>query len=441
MTNRKKLPEGCFVSAFSSTLPSRGTDLGVLGDRTQARHRQLGSTSWAPLVGALRPRLVWTPGTTAAATESPRVRIRRQPRWHQHGVPQELFRDALARECRRADRFGHPFVLLLVELNSSRPSGLAGDVTRQPSSAWRKAVEALTAAVGETAVLGWFEKQTVFGAIVPDTNGSDQETVFRRELASRLDTDEVAGFSISSHVYSPSGAVPPDERNASDPFLIEWRSPSRAQMAYHAIKRGLDFAGSLALLLLMSPIFFVIAVLLKLTSPGPVLFRQARVGRMGKPFTMLKFRSMRVDADHKLHQEFVSTFIKSSTQSCPKEGETPEFKLTKDPRVTPIGRLLRKTSLDELPQLLNVLRGDMSLVGPRPPLSYEVEQYRPWHWRRVLEAKPGLTGLWQVYGRSRTTFDDMVRLDIRYIRTCSLRNDVKILLATPRAVISGTGAH
>ena len=156
---------------------------------------------------------------------------------------------------------------------------------------------------------------------------------------------------------------------------------------------------------------------------------------------MLKFRSMRVDAEAKLHQEFVRSFIQSGAQVQAEDGQKPEFKMRKDPRVTPLGGFLRKTSLDELPQLWNVLRGDMSLVGPRPPLGYEVEQYRPWHWRRVLEAKPGLTGLWQVYGRSRTTFDDMVRLDIRYIRTCSLRNDVKILLATPRAVISGTGAH
>ena len=132
-------------------------------------------------------------------------------------------------------------------------------------------------------------------------------------------------------------------------------------------------------------------------------------------------------------------FIKSSAQLHP-TGRKAVFKLTNDPRVTPIGRMLRKTSLDELPQLWNVLRGDMSLVGPRPPLAYEVEQYRPWHRRRVLEAKPGITGLWQVKGRSRTTFDEMVRLDLQYARTRSLWTDIKILLATPRAVISGKGA-
>jgi lipopolysaccharide/colanic/teichoic acid biosynthesis glycosyltransferase len=152
---------------------------------------------------------------------------------------------------------------------------------------------------------------------------------------------------------------------------------------------------------------------------------------------MLKFRTMHVNSDHKLHQEYVTRFINSAPDTC---GPETVFKLTNDPRVTPVGRFLRKTSLDELPQLWNVLRGDMSLVGPRPPLGYELEQYKPWHYRRVLEAKPGITGLWQVAGRSRTTFDQMVRLDLRYARTCSVWTDIKILLATPAAVISGKGA-
>jgi lipopolysaccharide/colanic/teichoic acid biosynthesis glycosyltransferase len=154
---------------------------------------------------------------------------------------------------------------------------------------------------------------------------------------------------------------------------------------------------------------------------------------------MLKFRTMHVNADSKIHQEYVSSLIKAKAASHGTSGEQ-VFKLTADPRVTPIGRILRKTSIDELPQLINVLRGEMSLVGPRPPLHYEVEQYQRWHCRRVLEAKPGLTGLWQVAGRSRTTFDEMVRLDLRYARTRSLWTDIKILLATPGAVFAGKGA-
>ena len=184
----------------------------------------------------------------------------------------------------------------------------------------------------------------------------------------------------------------------------------------------------------------LIALAVKLTSPGPVFFRQVRVGQLMRPFTILKFRTMSVTADHAIHHEFVSRFIQAGT-AAPQRPGTPEvFKITNDPRVTRVGGLLRKTSLDELPQLWNVLRGEMSLVGPRPPIPYEVEQYKTWHCRRVLEAKPGITGLWQVTGRSRTTFDEMVRLDIRYARTCSLSNDLKILLATPAAVIAGKGA-
>jgi len=141
-----------------------------------------------------------------------------------------------------------------------------------------------------------------------------------------------------------------------------------------------------------------------------------------------------------LHQQYVSWFITASDRA-PTTGTDASFKLAGDPRVTRVGAVLRKTSLDELPQLWNVLRGEMSLVGPRPPLDYEVRQYAPWHRRRVMDVKPGMTGLWQVTGRSCTTFDQMVRLDLRYAKTCSLWSDVKILLATPAAVLSGKGAR
>ena len=190
------------------------------------------------------------------------------------------------------------------------------------------------------------------------------------------------------------------------------------------------------LLVLLFPVFLIVAALVKLTSSGPVISRQARVGPSARPFTMLKFRTMRTHADDAIHQQYVTQFIKTSHQLSGSFDAV--FKIVNDPRLTPIGHFLRRTSLDELPQFWNVLRGDMSLVGPRPPLPYEVKQYKPWH--RVLEAKPGVTGLWQVTGRSRTTFEDMVRLDLRYARTCSVWNDIKILLATPRAVLTGKGA-
>jgi lipopolysaccharide/colanic/teichoic acid biosynthesis glycosyltransferase len=164
-----------------------------------------------------------------------------------------------------------------------------------------------------------------------------------------------------------------------------------------------------------------------------VLFQQQRVGRYGKRFTFLKFRSMYVANDHAIHEEFVKTLIAGAKK--------PVYKLTNDPRITPIGRFLRKTRLDELPQFLNVLRGQMSLVGPRPPIPYEVEVYDIWHRRRLLEVKPGITGLWQVMGRSRTTFNEMVRLDLYYARSWSVWLDLKILWRTPRVVFMGDGAY
>jgi lipopolysaccharide/colanic/teichoic acid biosynthesis glycosyltransferase len=404
--------------------------MSMFSDTTQVRHRQLGSASRGLLAGALRSGSLWVPATLAPEPEPERVPARTLQRRHRHVIAHELFRDILTRERKRADRFDQPFVLLLVEMNTvAQSSNAACDVAQQPFSVSTNVIEALTVAVGETAVLGWFVRGTVLGAIVPGICGSGSETLVRRELAWRLDAASVARLSIRSHVYSPNSTQPEE----SQPW------PARHVPAHYGMKRGLDLAGSLTLLLILSPVFLLISVLLKLTSPGPILFRQARLGQRGKPFTMLKFRTMRVNADHALHHEFVTSFIRSSAQLDP-AGRKALFKLTNDPHVTPLGRMLRKSSLDELPQLWNALRGDMSLVGPRPPLAYEVEQYRPWHWRRVLDAKPGVTGLWQVSGRSRTTFDEMVRLDLQYVRTCSLWTDIKILLATPRAVISGEGA-
>jgi len=191
-------------------------------------------------------------------------------------------------------------------------------------------------------------------------------------------------------------------------------------------------------LIVCSPVFLCVAAIVKLTSKGPVFFKQQRVGEAGRTFTMFKFRTMQLNCDHRIHQQYVEGFIQSAAAA--KQGDAP-FKIVNDPRVTPVGDFLRRSSIDELPQLWNVLRGEMSLVGPRPPVPYEVARYKRWHRRRVLEAKPGMTGLWQVTGRSRTTFDDMVRLDLRYAAHCSVWTDVKILLATPRAVLSGKGAR
>ncbi|MBI3941530.1 MAG: undecaprenyl-phosphate glucose phosphotransferase [Chloroflexi bacterium] len=196
-----------------------------------------------------------------------------------------------------------------------------------------------------------------------------------------------------------------------------------------AIKRALDVLISGSLLLLTSPLLALMALLIPRDSPGPVLFRQIRVGRRGKPFVFYKFRTMVADAEaQRPHLDTLN------------QATGPLFKMRDDPRRTRLGRLLRRTSLDELPQLFNVLRGEMSLVGPRPPLPLEVEQYEDWH-RRRLDISPGMTGLWQVSGRSELTFDEMVMLDLYYAENWSLWLDLQILFKTIPTVILGTGAY
>ena len=230
---------------------------------------------------------------------------------------------------------------------------------------------------------------------------------------------------------------------ADKTFYPERSKRERAQTNTLRVKRFMDVVGSIAGILLFSPFFILIPIGIKLTSRGPVLFRQERVGRYGEKFTFLKFRSMYVNIDEDVHKQFVQNLIsgKAPEQNGDNGDGKKVYKITRDKRVTPFGYVLRKTSLDELPQFFNVLKGEMSLVGPRPPIPYEVEKYDIWHWHRVLEVNPGITGLWQVMGRSSTTFDEMVRLDLLYARTWSLWMDIDILLKTPRAVLTGKGAY
>src|SRR5206468_1880782 len=193
-------------------------------------------------------------------------------------------------------------------------------------------------------------------------------------------------------------------------------------------KRGLDIACILLALPALGLLFSLIALWIKLSSRGPVLFRQERVGLGGRTFVCLKFRSMKVGADAQLHRDYLKQLLHS---------ETPMTKMdvNGDPRLIPLGALLRSTGLDELPQVLNVLRGDMSLVGPKPCIPYEAEDYLSWQKER-FKTLPGLTGLWQVSGKNQTTFNDMINLDIKYIRNKSLWLDIKIILKTIPALIS-----
>lgn len=200
------------------------------------------------------------------------------------------------------------------------------------------------------------------------------------------------------------------------------------------LKRAFDIAVSSAMLLLLSPLMALVALAVKLGSKGPVFFKQTRVGEGGRPFEFIKFRSMRVDADDGDHRKYTKEWIENGKAACDGDDGEKVYKIKHDPRVTKLGTFIRKYSIDELPQLLNVLRGDMSLIGPRPPIPYEVEVYREWH-RRRLEGPQGITGLWQVSGRNRLSFDEMVKLDIEYIENWSISLDIKILLRTVGVVL------
>jgi lipopolysaccharide/colanic/teichoic acid biosynthesis glycosyltransferase/GGDEF domain-containing protein len=210
---------------------------------------------------------------------------------------------------------------------------------------------------------------------------------------------------------------------------------------WHKIfKRYVDISISLLAIFFLSPIIFVITFLIKITSSGPVFFKQERIGYMGKKFIIYKFRTMYQTKDERIHRDYVKDFITNNKHS-EVEFNNHIFKITNDPRITPIGKFLRRTSLDEIGQFINVLKGDMSLVGPRPPIPYEVEMYDLWHKRRFLTVKPGITGLWQIYGRNTITFNEMVRLDLTYANNWSLSLDFKILLKTLWAVLSMNGAY
>lgn len=221
---------------------------------------------------------------------------------------------------------------------------------------------------------------------------------------------------------------------AAEEALEQQLAGARSSL-YPVAKRVLDMLIASAMLLLAAPVMLIVALAIRLDSPGPIVFRQTRIGKDHQPFTFFKFRSMYHKSDCSAHQQFVKNLI---------NGETPKdcsgYKMAGDRRITRVGKFIRKTSLDELPQLFNVIKGDMSMVGPRPPIPYEVAEYKEWHHRR-LSVVPGLTGLWQVRGRSSVSFDDMVKLDLAYVEQRSLSLDLSLLAETVPAVLSGRGAR
>jgi len=352
---------------------------------------------------------------------------------------QEEFTRTLRLERRRSERSGRPFLLILLDGGVSLATNGSGSVRAGLATL-------LLSQSRDTDVVGWYQDGAIMAMLCTEITDPPAPAV--EVLRSRITTavrrqllpQQAEKIRISVYVY-PDGESDSSDADKLTLYPDLQRRVEEKKMT-HSVKRAMDIVGSLLALVLFSPVFAAIALAIKLTSKGPILFRQRRIGHYARPFIFLKFRSMYADNDPKIHQEYVSKFIAGNCRTQHEDAKgNGVFKITNDPRVTPVGRFLRRTSLDEFPQLINVLLGDMSLVGPRPPVPYEVEKYDIWHRRRLFEAKPGITGLWQVNGRSRLSFDEMVRLDLEYVEKSSILLDFEILLRTPLAVVSGDGAY
>ena len=349
---------------------------------------------------------------------------------------EDYFLNILNLERKKTERSNKPFLLMLLDINRC-------EMTEKDNTV-NKITQVLFSLTRETDIKGWYKHNSMIGVVFTEMDDIEmlREKIYSN-LSYELAAEQLNKIEISFHVF-------PEKDNGNKPdisanlTLYPDIKEKNDKMATLFIKRFIDVVGSVIGLIIFSPFFIIIPLCIRFTSKGPIFFRQERVGQFGKRFNFLKFRTMYVNNDSNIHQEYIKKLILEQGSYAPKNGDRGKesvYKIKDDPRVTPIGRFLRKSSMDELPQFINVLKGEMSLIGPRPPLPYEVKIYNIWHKRRIIEVKPGITGLWQVNGRSSTTFDEMVRLDIRYIKEWSIWLDIKILFQTPRAVLVGKGAY
>lgn len=357
---------------------------------------------------------------------------------------ENTFLNILYSERKRTDRSEKPFLLTLIDTNKIISSDSYPEILKDIASI-------LLSSKRETDICGWYEYGIKIGIIFTEIDSIDTQEAreaisskIRRNLSENFPHEIMDTLSVYFHFYPEKYDDTSENLNLFErTFYPDIDFDNRIKKHGYFIKRVIDLIGSSLAILLFSPILFFISLLIMITSKGPILFQQERLGQFGKKFIFLKFRSMNVDSDDSIHRDYIKKLITENKASEENNDgvQGPVYKIRNDPRITPIGAFLRKTSLDELPQLLNVLRGEMSLVGPRPAIPYEFDNYDVWHRYRLLQVKPGITGLWQVTGRSATTFDEMVRLDLKYINEWSLWLDFKILLLTPWAVVKGKGAY
>ncbi|HYA87151.1 MAG TPA: sugar transferase [Nitrospirota bacterium] len=353
---------------------------------------------------------------------------------------EECFHELLVFERRRHERSRRSFLVMTLDFTRITDLKIRHEVVRA-------VMNTLSTNTRSTDIKGWYWGDKVLGVIMTEMQIIEKETLqgkILQCLQTGMRQEWLDMIGISFHQYPEDGRL---SHMLDGPACLTFYSDMARQRQTikigHKVKRIIDIIGSIAAIVIFSPFFILVPIGIKLTSRGPVLYRQERMGQCAEKFSFLKFRSMYVNSDQDVHREFVQNFIAKQPTGKDNGGNPGKmvYKIVKDKRVTPFGHILRRTSLDELPQFINVLKGEMSLVGPRPPIPYEIEKYDSWHWRRVMEVKPGITGLWQVMGRSSTTFDDMVRLDLKYVTNWSLWLDIMILFKTPGAVLSGKGAY
>lgn len=378
--------------------------------------------------------------------------------------PRERFRVILERERVRADRNRHQFSMIIFEVSEPEVD----------STQVQHLARVLTNRIRLSDQAGWFDGHRI-GVLLPDTSPDGAWKLaedVRQAMAAKASSPECTVYTYPSKWFFD------DNEHSSQLHFAdlspEWRTKTAGSFSMstkHADSLNTDFAtqecpanirpncrasaqglepffvrplpawkgvmdivGALIALVVLSPLLLLVALIIKTVSQGPVFFKQQRAGYAGRTFGMLKFRTMRVNVDSSVHQQHVAKLINGSGRNDA-SSKMPMTKLDNDEQIIPFGKILRKTCLDELPQLINVLRGEMSLVGPRPPIPYEVENYLQWHYGR-FDAVPGMTGLWQVSGKNRLTFSQMVQLDVQYLRKKSLWLDIIILLKTPSAIFS-----
>jgi lipopolysaccharide/colanic/teichoic acid biosynthesis glycosyltransferase len=354
----------------------------------------------------------------------------------------ERFRDLIERERSRADRTGICFSLVVFRLKGRK---------RDTYRTLYHLATLLLSRVRTSDEVGWFDKTSL--AVILLGSGEAEAAKFGQNMIASL-PEGVAVPMVSVYLY-PNKREGEEQVAPRKDYVRESRTTEEGPQAHVIEKRPLpenspmpsvfvrqlplwkdilDVLVALIALILLSPLFLLIGVYIKIVDPGPAFFRQERLGFRGKKFECWKFRTMKVNNDAAAHEEYLKSLIRGGDQAMVKLDER------KDPRIIPLGWILRQSGLDELPQLVNVLRGDMSLVGPRPCLPYEAKEYDQWHTER-FDSAPGLTGLWQVSGKNRTTFKDMMRFDIRYSRRVSLWMEIQILFKTFPAIAQQIRDH